>query len=200
MTDANKARALTPRQQRFAAEYLLDLNGTKAAIRAGYSPRSANEQAVLLLRHSGIMALIDAGKAERSDRLNVDADYVLQRLVEECNADLADLYDDKTGDILPIERWPLVWRRGLVAGVEIEALYDGNGAERRQIGQVKKLRLSDCLRRLELIGKHVAVNAFQEQVAIKGLDGLADRLERATRRMAAIAAAGSNEVIEPAIT
>jgi phage terminase small subunit len=48
---------------------------------------------------------------------------------------------------------------------------------------VKKIKLSDRVRRLELIGKHVRVNAFQEQVVVSDLGGLADRLTRAKQRL-----------------
>jgi phage terminase small subunit len=108
----------------------------------------------------------------------VDAEFVLQRLVAEVNADLADLYTD-AGDLKPIEDWPSVWRQGLVAGVEVEALSAGSGEDRKQVGHVKKNKLSDWLRRLELIGKHVRVNAFQDQVAVSGVEALAERIDRA---------------------
>jgi phage terminase small subunit len=173
--------ALTPRQLRFVQEYLLDLNATKAAIRAGYSGRTANEQGSQLLGHPGIRAAIDAAKIERSERLQVDADWMLRRLVEEAEADLADLYDAKN-NLKPIEEWPPIWRQGLVAGVDVEALFEGSGEDRRQIGFTKRLKLSDRVRRLELIGKHVRVNAFQEQVAVSSVEGLADRITRAKQR------------------
>lgn len=102
---------------------------------------------------------------------------MLRRLVAEAEADLADLYDGR-GDLKPIEEWPEIWRQGLVAGVEIDALYEGAGDDRRQVGFVKKIRLSDRLRRLELIGKHVRVNAFQDQVALSGVES--KRRSRAT--------------------
>jgi phage terminase small subunit len=169
--------ALTPKQQRFVGEYLIDANATKAAVRAGYSERTANQQGPRLLEHPGIAAAIDAAKVRRSEKLEVDAEFVLQRLVEEANADLADLYN-QAGDLKPIAEWPEVWRRGLVAGVEVEALFDGFGKDRKQIGYTKKIKLSDRVRRLELIGKHISVLAFKEQVEVGSLDGLADRLER----------------------
>ncbi|WOH79014.1 terminase small subunit [Bradyrhizobium sp. BEA-2-5] len=173
---------LTAKQQLFVQEFLLDLNATQAAVRAGYSRGTADKQGPRLLSHPDIRAAIDAAKAARSERTGVDAVWVLHRLVAEAEADLADLYD-KRGDLKPIEEWPEIWRQGLVAGVEIDALYEGSGEERRQVGHVKKIRLSDRLRRLELIGKHVRVNAFQEQVALS-LEGLGDRLNRAQARAA----------------
>lgn len=173
---------LTPKQSRFVLEYLVDLNATKAAVRAGYSPRTANEQASQLLGKPAVQAAIDAAKLERAERTKIDADWVLTRLADEADADLADLYDDKN-NLLPIEDWPLIWRQGLVSGVEIEVLFEGKGDSRVEVGHVKKIRMSDRIRRLELIGKHVRVNAFQEVVEHRGFDTMADRLERAHRRL-----------------
>lgn len=189
MTDSDAITpVLTPKQRRFVEEYLLDMNATKAAIRAGYSKQTANQQGPRLLENQDVRNAIDASKAKRSEKLEVDSEYVLRRLVEECEADLADLYTD-VGDLKPIEDWPEVWRRGLVAGVEVEALFEGHGEQRKQIGYVKRVRLSDRLRRLELIGKHIRVNAFQETVQHKGLDALAERLERAHERASDVSAA-----------
>ena len=99
----------------------------------------------------------------------------------EAEADLGDLYDDN-GDLLPIREWPEIWRQGLVTDLEISALYEGTGKERREIGHVKKVKFAERLRRLELIGKHIRINAFKEIIEHKGLSALAERLERAQRR------------------
>ena len=176
--------ALTAKQQRFAQEYLIDLNATQAAIRAGYSRASADKQGPRLLADPGVKAAIDAAKIKRSEQMGIDAGWVLQRLASEAEADLADLYD-ANNNLKPIDEWPEIWRQGLVVGVEVDALYDGVGKDRRQIGFTKKIKLSDRVRRLELIGKHISVNAFQENVNHTGLDALGDRLERATQRLKA---------------
>ncbi|TAT76024.1 terminase small subunit [Rhizobium ruizarguesonis] len=168
---------LTPKQQSFVEEYLIEMNGAKAAVRAGFSKRTAAVQASQLLAKPEIQAAIEAAKIERSERTKIDADWVLTRLAAEAQADLADLYDEHN-NLLPPEEWPLIWRQGLVAGVDIEAITVG-GVE---VGTVKKVRFSDRIRRLEMIGKHVRVNAFQDVIQHKGLDSLADRLERAQAR------------------
>jgi len=71
---------MTPKQQRFVDEYLIDLNGTQAAIRAGYSARSAMNHASGLLRHPEIRNAIEAAQAARRQRMQLTADWVVQRL------------------------------------------------------------------------------------------------------------------------
>lgn len=72
--------ALTPKQQRFVAEYLIDLNATQAAIRAGYSKRTANEQGSQLLAKLSIRQAIDAAIAKRSGKLEITAEKVMRDL------------------------------------------------------------------------------------------------------------------------
>lgn len=177
--------ALTHKQRRFVQEYLRSETATEAALCAGYASSSASVIASRMMDDPEILAAIEQGQQKRLDRVEVDADYLLKRLHEEIEADLLDLYDEETGDLLPVEEWPLIWRKGLVAGVEIEALFDGHGKDRKQIGSVKKVKLSDRVRRLEAIGRHVSVAAFRDTLEVKGLDGLADRLARLSRAQAA---------------
>jgi phage terminase small subunit len=162
--------ALTPLRQRFVDEYLVDLNGTEAAIRAGYSRRSAKAQASQLLAHPEVQAAVSEGQASRSARTGVTADTVLHHLDEARTADLADLYDDD-GNLKPIREWPLIWRQGLVAGLEVEELFEGRGEDREHIGRLRKVKLTDRTRIIELIGKHVGVRAFRDQVGISDPNG-----------------------------
>lgn len=173
------AGKLNEKQLRFVQEYLIDLNATQAALRAGYSEKTAYAQGHALLKHPEVQAVIDQSKLERSQETQIDAAWVLKRLAAEAEADINDLYDD-TGAIKPMLEWPKIWRQGLVAGIEHQELRDGDGNRTGEF--VVKIKLSDRIRRLELIGKHVKVNAFQDVVQVKGLEGLADRLERAAKR------------------
>ena len=168
---------LSPKQQRFVDEYLLDLNATQAAIRAGYSEATAQEQSSRLLSNVMVREAIDAALANRSERTQIDADYVLTRLAAEAEADMADIFDPD-GALLPVKDWPAIWRKGLVAGVDVELGQDG--------ATVQKVRFSDRIKRLELIGKHVAVQAFQKNIQVNSLDGLADRLSRIKERVDAL--------------
>ncbi len=67
---------LTPKQLRFVEEYLVDLNGTQAAIRAGYSKRTANEQAARLLAKASVQVAIQERQAKRSKRIEVTVDRI----------------------------------------------------------------------------------------------------------------------------
>lgn len=72
--------SLTPKQQRFVQEYLIDLNGSAAAVRAGYSQNSAKEIAVENLTKPPIREAIDKALALRADRTETTADFVIQEL------------------------------------------------------------------------------------------------------------------------
>ena len=71
---------LTKKQRRFADEYLIDCNGTKAAIRAGYSPRTANEQAAKLMANKKIKDYISEKLEEISSERLAEAQEVLEYL------------------------------------------------------------------------------------------------------------------------
>lgn len=78
-----KLRGLTPKQQRFVEEYLIDLNATQAAIRAGYSARRAMEIGWQLLQKTPVQAALQVKREEQSKRTEITADWVLTRLREE---------------------------------------------------------------------------------------------------------------------
>lgn len=162
--------ALTEKQQRFVEEYLVDLNATQAAIRAGYSAKTAGNIGYEQLGRSDVAEAIAAAQAARAARTQVTADTVLQHLDVARRADLADLYDD-AGNLKPIREWPLIWRQGLVAGVEVEELFEGRGEDREQIGRLRKVKLADRVRITELIGKHVGVGAFRDRLEHTGPNG-----------------------------
>lgn len=161
---------LTAKQARFVDEYLIDLNATQAAIRAGYSEDTARAIGCENLTKPDIQAAIAEAQASRSERTKIDADWVLQRLGEEATADIADLYDED-GNMRPVKEWPLIWRQGLVQGIEVEELFEGRGEDREHIGRVRKIKLDNRVKRIELIGKHVNVQAFREKVSIENPDG-----------------------------
>jgi len=155
---------LTPKQAAFVQEYLIDLNATQAAIRAGYSPKTANEQGARLLANVSVRGQVDLAMAERSKRTQVDADWLLTRLAGEAEADLADLYYEGTGRLKPIHEWPKSWRQGLVAGMKIRQEI-GEG-EDPAIADIIEVKLADRNPKLRMIGDHIGVQAFKANVGI----------------------------------
>lgn len=159
---------MTPKQIAFVREYLLDLNATQAALRAGYSARTARSMGAENLTKPDIATAIAAAKAERSERTKVDADWLLMRLAEEAEADVADIYDDH-GNLRPVADWPMIWRKGLVAGLETVREKVGEDEHGNpEYATVQKVKLSDRIKRLELIGKHIDVQAFKERIEHTG--------------------------------
>lgn len=89
--------ALTPKQARFVDEYLIDLNATQAATRAGYSGKTANEQGARLLANASVTAAITARQAERSERTEITQDRVLEELWAIATADPNELIQFRRG-------------------------------------------------------------------------------------------------------
>ncbi len=184
--------ALTPKQHRFVEEYLIDLNGTQAAIRAGYAPSGARTEAARLLTNADVQEAVDLAKTDRATRIGIDAAWVLSRLRDEVEADMADLYDESSA-LLPVAEWPLIWRTGLMVGIETEEI----SVDGVKVGIVRKVKQSDRIKRLELIGRHVGVQAFKDVVDVSVTDGLADRVQRAKERGIAAAAARMVRDVSP---
>jgi phage terminase small subunit len=79
---------LTPKQERFVQEYLIDLNATQAAIRAGYSKKTANEQGARLLANASVAAAVKEALARRAEKSQMKAEEVLAELAAIANADM----------------------------------------------------------------------------------------------------------------
>lgn len=154
--------ALTDKQAAFCREYLIDLNATQAAIRAGYSEKTAKDIAAENLAKPNIQNRIQQLINSRNERMDVDADYVLKRLVSIDQMDILDILTDK-GDLKPVKEWPKVWRTTL-NGLDIMAI---SSAEETTEALLKKIKWPDKIKNLELLGKHISVMAFKEQIAQK---------------------------------
>lgn len=154
--------ALNDKQRLFVAEYLKDLNATQAAIRAGYSERTAGSQGQRLLKNVEIQAAISEANESRIESVEIDATYVLKRLVEIDQMDVLDILNDD-GGIKPVSEWPTVWRQSL-SGLDVAELWEGRGEDRDEIGILKKIKWPDKVKNLELLGKHIDVQAFKENV------------------------------------
>ncbi|HCF4786462.1 TPA: terminase small subunit [Pseudomonas aeruginosa] len=167
--------ALTKKQRLFVDEYLLDLNATQAAIRAGYSTRRATEIGYQLLQRPEVAQAIQAAMAERSKRTEVEADYVIRRLREIDEMDVLDILEDD-GSFRSIRDWPKAWRQFL-SGIEIAELFEGRGDDRRIAGVLRKVKWPDKLRNLELLSRHVGTESAALDLELKRLDVAKKRAE-----------------------
>lgn len=176
MAEENK---LNDRQELFCLEYMKDLNATQAAIRAGYSDKSANVTSSKLLTNANIQKRISELLEERSNEVKVDAQYVLKRLVEIDQMDVKDILNDD-GTIKPILEWPRSWRTTL-SGMDITELSNDGDVE----AILKKVKWPDKVRNLELLGKHVDVSAFMDKqeinMIVNPLDSILDEIENDAR-------------------
>ncbi|AVJ20997.1 terminase small subunit [Pseudomonas phage UFJF_PfDIW6] len=172
--------ALTQKQRLFVDEYLIDLNATQAAIRAGYSKRTAGQIGDENLKKPQIAQAIKEAMDSRSKRVQINADYVLNRLVEIDQLDVLDILRDDMS-FKPLSEWPKGWRQYLV-GFDIAEMFEGSGEDRSMVGLMKKIKWPDKVKNLELLGKHVAVSAFREQVEVNVTHTLSERMAKARER------------------
>lgn len=174
---------IKPQMERYCQEYIKDpTNQEQAAIRAGYAQASAGKRASLMMKDPRIIDRIAELMKGRNSRVKMSADTVLIKLAEMLEADVIDILNED-GSIKPIHEWPPVWRKS-IAGFEIAELFEGQGADRSQIGFVKKIKLLDKIKVLELVGKHVDVAAFRERVQVDVSFSLADKMAAARQRVA----------------
>jgi phage terminase small subunit len=154
--------ALTDKQEMFCCEYLIDLNATQAAIRAGYSEKTANRTGSENLSKPDIAQRIIELKSSRNERVEINADYVLRRLVEIDEMDVLDILKDD-GGLKMVHQWPKVWRTTL-SGLDILTTVT-NFDETTMENILKKIKWPDKVKNLELLGKHISVMAFKEQAS-----------------------------------
>lgn len=135
---------LTDKQAAFVREYLVDLNATQAAIRAGYSERTASRIGPQLLGKTCVREAIEKAQAKRARRVEVTQDYVLSNLVEvvERTMQRAPVLDRK-GEQVTDEEGRAVWT------------FDAKGANRA----------------LELLGKHLGIFTDKVRAEVSGPDG-----------------------------
>lgn len=158
---------LTAKQRAFCQEYLVDLNATQAAIRAGYSPRTARQVGAENLSKPDIQAELTKLMEERAQRVEIDADTVLRELLRLARVDLSAAFNDN-GSLKPVRDMPEDVRRA-ISGVDVFEEFQGRGEDRAMIGYTKKLRFWDKTKALELLGRHLKL--FSDKIELTGKDG-----------------------------
>lgn len=149
---------MTKKQKRFVEEYLIDLNATQAAIRAGYSPKTANEQGAQNLAKLSIRDAIDKAMAERSRRTGINQDRVLLELAKIAFLNPVDVIDPETA---MVKAGASRDDTACISGVRIKTLSTKEGpiVER-------EVKFCDKLKALELLGRHLGL--FMDKVKIEG--------------------------------
>ena len=164
---------LTAKQARFVEEYLVDLNATQAAIRAGYSENTSYSIGQRLLKHVEIQKAITAAREKQQQRTEITADRVLEEYAKIAFFDPRKLFTSD-GAIKPPEQWDddVAAVIGALDVVEI-------GDDGEMIGRVKKLKLIDKKGALDSIGKHLGM--FVDRTELSGRDGEAIVISDADR-------------------
>ena len=151
-------KKLTPRQQRFVAEYRIDLNATQAAIRAGYSEKTARQTGSENLSKPAIQEAIARAMRKRSEATEIDAEWVLRQAMElhlRCMSEIKPVNNPKTG----------------------KQIYNDDG------NALFKFNASGASRALELIGKHIDIGAFRDRLEVNsGGPSLIERIQAGRRR------------------
>lgn len=155
------AASLTPKQQRFVDEYLIDLNATQAAVRAGYSEKTADVQGPRLLGNVGVRAAIRAAQVERSKATKIDQAWIIERAVEVIERSLQHrpvldrrgepvMVETPTGEEAPAYAFDA---RGAVAGLVLLAKHTGGFVDRTEHagpggGPIQLEAMNDAMDRL----------------------------------------------------
>lgn len=144
---------MTPKQEEFCRQYLIDLNATQAAIRAGYAERSANVTGARLLTKANIAASIASLMTKRSIRVERDSDEVVRRLWQIVEADVTIAFHEDGRPKNPSEI-PKALRAALAS---------------IKMGDVYEVKANDRIRALELLGKHYGL--YVDRVETKITEG-----------------------------
>jgi phage terminase small subunit len=186
--------SLTPKQQLFVDEYLIDLNATAAYKRAGYKAKNDNVAAVesaKLLRNPKIEEKVKEAMSEREKRTNITQDRVLQELARIAFFDARKLFD-KEGKPIPINQLDDDTAAAL-AGLDVMEEYVGSGEDRVFVGYTKKYKVADKNTAITNAMRHLGM--LKDKVEHTGKDGGPIEHKRVQEltddELAAIAAAGS---------
>lgn len=149
---------LTPKQALFAQEYLVDLNATAAAIRAGYSAKTAEQQGYRLLRNVQVAAAIQAGMSKRSAKAEVKAEQIV-----------AELRRIAFGDSRRVMEWGpngVKLKPSSELSDDDAAIVSEASESTTLNGGSLKLKTHDKIRALELLGKHIGM--FTDNLNVGG--------------------------------
>ncbi|WP_342512266.1 terminase small subunit [Sporosarcina sp. FSL K6-1522] len=146
---------LSAKQEMFCKEYMIDLNATQAAIRAGYSERTAYSQGQRLLKHVEVLARVKELKDKRADELELDAYWVLKRLKD---------ISDRSMQAEPVMEYDHGSQELVETG---EYQFDSTGANKAT----------------ELIGKHIGMFDPKLQLQMRMMEAQVEKVKVETKKL-----------------
>jgi phage terminase small subunit len=147
-------RKLSDKQERFCLEYVKDSNGTQSAIRAGYSERTANEQASRMLAKVNIQERVAELQAEIAKRNKISIDECVGLLTSMARFDIASMYDEE-GGLLSIHDMPPETRLVITELSTFEEFETNLSGQKKKVGETKKLKVSDRRANIIELMKHL---------------------------------------------
>ncbi|MDI4655549.1 terminase small subunit [Xanthobacter autotrophicus] len=152
---------MTPKQTRFVQEYLVDLNATQAAVRAGYSKRTAVKIGSENLLKPDIAREIQRAMDERAARTGITAERVLQELARIAFLDIRKAFN-ADGSMKPLDQIDDE-TAAAIAGLEVAETFNDDG---EHTGSVRKIKLSDKIGALTLLARHLGM--LNDKLTLKG--------------------------------
>ena len=154
----NEKYELNPRRKVFCEEWIIDFNGKQAAIRAGYSPKTANEQASRLLTDVNVQLYIKELMEKRQDRTNITQDMVVQEFAKIAFIDIRDFYCDITGELLQPSELPDHAAKAVSSfKMNIITTRPGKNGKPDIEESIAEYKLWNKEKSLEALGKHTGV-------------------------------------------
>jgi phage terminase small subunit len=169
---------LSLKHLKFVTEYLVDLNATEAAIRAGYSPHTARSQGARLLTDADIQAAIARKQDAQLERTDLTATRVLEELRRLSFSNVQDLFDE-VGNFRPIQT---LTREQAACIASLEVIKKNAVAGDGMIDTIHKVKVWDKTRSLEMVAKHFKL--LTDVVKIEDAHALEGRLTAARNRLA----------------
>lgn len=150
---------LTDKQKRFCEEYVVDFNGSQAAVRAGYSARSSKEHAAYLLTKHNIQAYIKELQRVTSKKLEITRERVAMEYARIAFSDIRTLFDEN-GRLKSVKDIDEDTAAAL-SSVQIDELWGSDGERKAQTGETKKVKLWDKKGALDSLCKVFGWNAAE---------------------------------------
>lgn len=167
------------RHKKFAQEWVIDQNGTRAAMAAGYAESGAHVEASRLLRNPKVRKMIDELQSKRASKLELKAERVLEELARIAFANTAD-YMRVNADGQPDVDLSKLTRDQAAAISEFSVdTTGGTGDGDRRVVLRTKVKLADKLKANELLCRHLGM--FNDKLQITGLESLAERMNKLRR-------------------